>query len=220
MSMLVGKSSMQGLVPRSPPTILGMGARVKSRTVELPHAVSVGIFTVALSSVSSLRGSMHRKQLKQMRATSDSNEEPKEPEEPEEERLGPFYHYTDGEGADGINESGTLRPSTDTVVDAIRGEGIYVTDLDPINNSKKDILENNYGAEVDDNEDQADYYVPFTVSTERWDVEEVRDHVYVIKGKDGNGQEMRVTGSDTLAYPKPDYNPDEDDGDSGSCTIS
>lgn len=217
--MLVGTSSMRSLVPRSPPTILGMCAKVNSRIGKLPPAVSVGIFTVALSGVSRSRGPMHRKQ---MRATPDSLADTNEqPEEPEEERLGPFYHYTNQKGANGINESGTIRPSTDRVRDAAGGEGIYVTDLDPEEHSKPDILKNNYIQENTGNKDHADYYVGLTVSTERWDVEEVpnRDHVYVITDKDGSGREMRVTGSDTLARPKPDYspdcNPDDDDRDSG-----
>ena len=135
-----------------------------------------------------------------MRATS--NDVP----EASKERWGPFYHYTNKEGADGINKSGTLR-STEMrdYIDAAGGEGIYVTDMDPWNHSKADILTNNYGKETEDNEDKADYYVKFYVTKERWNVKKVRDHVFVITDKKGNGKEMRVTGSDILAYPKPAF---------------
>ena len=76
--------------------------------------------------------------------------------------------------------------------------------------------------ETDDNDDKADFYVPFSVSDERWNVEEVRDHVYVITDKDGDGREMRVTGADTLAHPKPDYDPDDHEGNAGddTCVVS
>ena len=87
-------------------------------------------------------GSMLRKR---MRGTTDSSldsMDKSQESKDDEERMGPFWHYTNEEGADGINESGTLVPSKRVdLIDAVAGEGIYVTDSDPIQNSKTDILE-------------------------------------------------------------------------------
>ena len=204
-----------------------------------------GVFAVALSCAARLRARVPRSQMlatadsadsPDSEDSADSQRVPEDKEEDEEERLGPYYHYTNEEGADAINESGTLK-HTEVVddIDAVGGAGIYVTDLDPEEHSKTDILENNYGGESPENDDKADYYVGFTVSTERWDVEEVRDHVYVITDKNGDGQDMRVTGSDTIAREKPEYHPNKDDDhedvfdddffvfdddDEGGCVVS
>ncbi|CAE7457668.1 unnamed protein product [Symbiodinium natans] len=143
MPMLVGTGAMRSAVPGSPPTILSAcgGSRTKSLTTPFSSSVSAGVFAMAVSGVSRSRAPAPRKQ---MRATADSRSD-------KEDRQGPFFHYTNEEGADGINESGTLRPTEEVdMIDAAGGEGIYVTDLDPWQNSKSDILENNYGTETDD----------------------------------------------------------------------
>ena len=195
MSILVGTASsirraVPSAVPGSAPTTSGTpGRRIKSWTAPFPHAVSAGVFAVAFS------GSRSKALVpcKQMRATS--NDVP----EASKERWGPFYHYTNKEGADGINKSGTLR-STEMIdyIDAAGGEGIYVTDMDPWNHSKADILTNNYGKETEDNEDKADYYVKFYVTKERWNVKKVRDHVFVItderKRKGNESDRFRYSG--------------------------
>ena len=63
-------------------------------------------------------------------------------EEKKEERE-PFYHYTDKDGAEGIQESGVIKKSTRDRGDAAFGDGTYVTKVKP-SSSKRDIVENNY----------------------------------------------------------------------------
>lgn len=183
---------MRSLVPRSPSTILGMGARVNSRTTRLPRTVLVGIFTVAFLVTAGLGGPCTAKKVNKNR----------------KDFL--FWHYTDKKGADGINQSRKIRPSrTDAGRDAVGGNGFYVTDLNPFKHSKTEILNNNYGQENAGNKNLADYVVRLRGKTDRWKVQQVRKHVYVIKAKRGKTHDTRVGGSrtDTIAHPKPDYNP-------------
>ena len=57
-----------------------------------------------------------------------------------------FWHYTDAEGAKGIMNSGSIRPSTDSTYDATYGKGHYFTDKGPSNKSKE-LLANNYDSQ-------------------------------------------------------------------------
>ena len=121
-------------------------------------------------------------------------------------RSGPFYHYTDKKGAEAINKGGTLKPTQlNDGIDAAGGAGIYVTDKDPTMYSKTDILDNNYIMETSDNKGKADYVVPFTTHNYLWNVQKVRDGVYVITDLAGKPREMKVTGSGQIAQRKPEW---------------
>ena len=50
-----------------------------------------------------------------------------------------WYHYTNNEGADGIEKDGKIKQSVAGNRDAFHGDGVYLIDKDPVNYSKKDI---------------------------------------------------------------------------------
>ena len=55
-----------------------------------------------------------------------------------------LYHYTDQESADSIEESKIMRQSTDTIADALWGEGVYFTDMKPDDFTADEIAYNNW----------------------------------------------------------------------------
>ena len=55
-----------------------------------------------------------------------------------------LYHYTSKESAKSILKDARIMKSTNTNTDAILGEGVYFTDLDP-STDDTELLENNYG---------------------------------------------------------------------------
>merc|ERR1719221_447784 len=98
-----------------------------------------------------------------------------------------FFHFTDVDSAHKISESGSIRASTkNSSNDAIRGEGVYVTDKDPSTHSRREIIENNYLREKPENARKADW--AFQVETSGHEVEKVRDGVYKV----GGGEDVKV----------------------------
>eukprot|EP01083_Nonionella_stella_P264906 897981_1 len=68
------------------------------------------------------------------------------------------YHYTSKSKAKKIIRSESLFPSTNEYNDCLFGVGVYFTSLTP-NNSKRDILFNNYGDETNSNEANANAWI-------------------------------------------------------------
>jgi hypothetical protein len=58
-----------------------------------------------------------------------------------------LYHYTDTAGKNGIEASNRISMSTNTVIDAVYGKGVYLTSLGP-HNPTRTILGNNYDGTV------------------------------------------------------------------------
>ncbi|XP_020901062.1 uncharacterized protein LOC110239669 [Exaiptasia diaphana] len=55
-----------------------------------------------------------------------------------------LYHYTDKDGAEGIQNSGVIKESRPERADAVYGPGVYLTDLPP-STPNNILLVNNYG---------------------------------------------------------------------------
>lgn len=55
-----------------------------------------------------------------------------------------LYHYTDVNAAASINSSKLIYQSTDTIKDAVWGQGTYFTDMDPNNHTAEQIAFNNW----------------------------------------------------------------------------
>ena len=58
--------------------------------------------------------------------------------------MGVYYHYTDQDSLKKIKQSRRIRKSVLSNKDAIFGEGVYLTKLDPRNANKFQIALNNY----------------------------------------------------------------------------
>ncbi len=72
------------------------------------------------------------------------------------------YHYTDRSGMKGILASGKINSSLDTKKDAVKGEGVYLTEMPPSTPSEK-LLQNNYDNGTI-NPQKVDSYVKFDKS--------------------------------------------------------
>ena len=59
-----------------------------------------------------------------------------------------LYHYTNFDAATSIKSSKLINQSTDTIKDAVWGEGTYFTDMDPNNHTAKEIAFNNWGGSL------------------------------------------------------------------------
>lgn len=73
-----------------------------------------------------------------------------------------LYHYTNQLGAEKIHETGALKASTSSNGDAAFGDAVYATSLRP-SNSKKAILDNNYGKETSANARKVDFVIELDV---------------------------------------------------------
>ena len=58
--------------------------------------------------------------------------------------MGVYYHYTDKDSLKKIKRSKRIKKSVLSNKDALYGEGVYLTRLDPQNESKFEIAMNNY----------------------------------------------------------------------------
>ena len=153
----IAKQSM----PVMPCAAIIAAAGVRARRSRAPlHASKdedLGFFG-AVGLISKLFNAATQKQmnLEGKDGIKDSSIDNTEVPEISEERAGPFYHYTDEEGAKAIDESGKLKPTrhVDAVRDAAGGEGIYATDMKPDEFTKTDILLKNYGQETKENSDK------------------------------------------------------------------
>ena len=58
--------------------------------------------------------------------------------------MGVYYHYTDEDSLKKIKQSKRIKKSVLSNKDACYGEGVYLTKLDPRNESKYEIAMNNY----------------------------------------------------------------------------
>lgn len=70
-----------------------------------------------------------------------------------------YYHYTSYHGAMAISSSGHLQPSQKS---GAFGPGVYLTDLDPYEFFRDEILENNYGGIKSEFHNRADWVVEIT----------------------------------------------------------
>ena len=59
-----------------------------------------------------------------------------------------LYHYTDANAAASINSSKLIYQSTDTIKDAVWGQGTYFTDMAPNNHTAEQIAWNNWGSNL------------------------------------------------------------------------
>ena len=55
-----------------------------------------------------------------------------------------LYHYTDAKATSSIKNSKLICQSTDTIKDAVWGQGTYFTDMDPNNHTAEQIAFNNW----------------------------------------------------------------------------
>ncbi|XP_037041176.1 stress protein DDR48-like isoform X2 [Bradysia coprophila] len=67
-----------------------------------------------------------------------------------------YYHYTNGSGAKAISQSGNIQPSGES---GSFGPGVYLTDLDPNDFFRDEILRNNYGVIRSNFRNRADWVV-------------------------------------------------------------
>mmetsp|Transcript_967 Transcript_967/g.1095 ORF Transcript_967/g.1095 Transcript_967/m.1095 type:complete len:84 (-) Transcript_967:39-290(-) len=79
------------------------------------------------------------------------------------------------------------------------GRAVYVTEKGP-HHGKRSILENNYGREAAWNSNRADRWVSFKVSTNRFQVIDCRDGVWMIKSKSGWAVNVPVDQKYRLAW--------------------
>ena len=61
-----------------------------------------------------------------------------------------LYHYTDESGMRGIQDLREIKQSGMVGVDAVFGEGVYLTSLNPEQHSKKTIAQNNWNGKRHD----------------------------------------------------------------------
>jgi hypothetical protein len=74
-----------------------------------------------------------------------------------------LYHYTTADGCKGILKDGRIRRSTDTARDAVLGEGVYLTSLQPSTGDWR-LIKNNWDGKRStmlNKLDKVDYYIVF-----------------------------------------------------------
>jgi hypothetical protein len=94
------------------------------------------------------------------------------------------YHYSDKQGIEGIIESGLIKPSVDTVNDAIMGVGAYLTRVPP-EESTEELVYNNYGRSI--GKQKVKYYIEFPAEKlgDLWELNKAGRNVIIKPGDEG-----------------------------------